>query len=141
MLAGMTPLAIVQFTTSPIVASVHLRLPQYARASREILTRFAKHVPGETVVNVTTLNAIGKPRLSTMKVSDLRPAKKRFGLVNYVRDTRAENATRKWWMFRAVGNFRIEPGSRHAKEAWVWGEVAEGIAARSKEAGEGVAGG
>ncbi|EOO00680.1 putative paired amphipathic helix protein [Phaeoacremonium minimum UCRPA7] len=135
-LCGTIPLLIIAYTTSPFVAWVHLRLPPYARHSREVLQRFARTMPPNTRLQVTTMNMIGKPRVSDMTVSDLRPAHQRLGVVNYVRDTALENAARPWWMFRAVGRFSIQrasSGTADAKEGWVWREVADGIARRQEQ--------
>ena len=63
-----------------------------------------------------------------MTVGDLVPLKKKLGLVNYVRgDVKAENERRKWYMFRAVGEFNIAPagkgGDRRLGAGFVWPEV------------------
>ncbi|KAJ9132993.1 hypothetical protein NKR23_g11056 [Pleurostoma richardsiae] len=129
---GIVPLAFVAYTTSPFVAWIHLRLPPHARLSRDALAAFLRSPPPATRLDVTTMNIIGKPRRSQMTLADLRPARRRLGMVNYVRDTGAEDASRPWYMFRAVGNFKIEPvagGERN--NAWVWREVAAAIARRN----------
>lgn len=117
------------YTTSPFAAFVHLRLPPYARASRELLARFARTCPPNTPVEVTTMNLTGKPRVSHMMLSDLRPVRQRLGMANYARDTAAENARRSWYMFPAVGRFNIQARSG-AREGWVWEEIAAGLARR-----------
>ncbi|KAK4040068.1 hypothetical protein C8A01DRAFT_35940 [Parachaetomium inaequale] len=135
-LCGVIPGLYVAWSTSPFVAAVHLHLPPYARWSRAILERFARTAPPNTRLDVTTMSLIGKPRVSSMVLSDLRPASRRLGMVNYVRDTSIANAQRKWWRFRAVADFNVqEGGERGVKCGWVWRELKEGIAKRAAAAG------
>ncbi|KAL1835587.1 hypothetical protein VTJ49DRAFT_6438 [Mycothermus thermophilus] len=153
-LCGIVPAIYVAWTTTPFVAAVHVHLPPYARWSRAILERFARSAPPNTRIDVTTMSLIGKPRVSSMVLSDLRPAvvvprgdapgksgpwdrlrgnlARRLGTVNYVRDTTAADRGRKWWRFRAVGQFFIrEDAVDSVKNGWVWKELCEGIAKRA----------
>ncbi|KAK8064788.1 hypothetical protein PG994_007426 [Apiospora phragmitis] len=128
--AAVGPLFIVGYLTSPVVSFMHLRLPPFARMSEEALRSFVRRLPAQaqtTELDITTMSAIAKPRISKVKLSELRPANQRLGIVNYVRDTAAENATRKWYNFRAVGKFNVQ----HNKSPRVWGvwkEIAAMIA-------------
>lgn len=96
-------------------------------------------MPPSTELTVTTMSAIGKPRYSTLRAADLIPTRRRFGVVNYTRDTAAENAGRKWYNFHAVGQFHIRDGAarkvRYQKktlvEAWIWDAIKDKIAKRS----------
>ena len=71
------------------------------------------------------MSVIGKPRVSALTVGDLVPVRRRFGLVNYLRgDVEAENARRRWYMFRAVGQFNVTPGGeRRVGSGFVWEEI------------------
>ncbi|KAK3694686.1 hypothetical protein B0T22DRAFT_78719 [Podospora appendiculata] len=130
---GFIPLLYVAYSTSPFVTTIHMNLPSFARGSAEILQRFAKSAPGNTRLDVTTMSLIGKPRVSSMTLADLRPVKKRLGMVNYERDTSFANAGRKWWRFRAVGTFNIQKGNdKNIKTGWVWREVENGILAKAE---------
>jgi hypothetical protein len=129
-LCGLIPAAYVAWSTSPFVATIHLHLPPYARWSRAILERFARTAPPNTRLDVTTMSLIGKPRVSSMVLSDLRPENRRLGMVNYVRDTSIADAKRKWWRFKAIGEFNVH-GETGVKTGWVWKELKEGIARRS----------
>ncbi|KAH6650593.1 hypothetical protein F5144DRAFT_637588 [Chaetomium tenue] len=136
-LCGLIPAAYVAWSTSSFVAAIHLHLPPYARWSRAILERFARTAPPNTRLDVTTMSLIGKPRTSSMALSDLRPANARFGTVNFVRDTAIADAQRKWWRFRAVANFNVQEGVEGvAKAGWVWKELKGGIAKRAAEGGK-----
>ncbi|KAK4128658.1 hypothetical protein N657DRAFT_32704 [Parathielavia appendiculata] len=137
-LCGLIPAVYVAWSTGPFVAAIHMHLPPYARWSRAILERFARTAPLNTRLDITTMTLIGKPRVSSMTLGDLRPESRRFGMVNYVRDTTLANAQRKWWRFRAVGEFNVQPqqGSGGVKTGWVWNEVKEGIDRRVAAAGE-----
>ncbi|KAK3300522.1 uncharacterized protein B0H64DRAFT_17600 [Chaetomium fimeti] len=141
-LCGLIPAAYVAWSTTPFVAAVHLHLPPYARWSRAILERFARTAPPNTRLDVTTMSLIGKPRVSSMVLSDLRPAppasaRARLGTVNFVRDTALADAQRKWWRFRAVANFNVQEGVEDTvKTGWVWRDVREGIVKRAAAGGD-----
>ncbi|KAL2180504.1 uncharacterized protein P884DRAFT_255677 [Thermothelomyces heterothallicus CBS 202.75] len=131
-LCGIIPAAYVAWTTSPFVAAMHLHLPPYARWSPAILERFARTAPPGTRLDVTTMSLIGKPRVSSMTLADLRPARRRLGTVNYARDTSRLDATRKWWRFRAVAEFSVQEGAeKRVKTGWVWRDIRDGIAKRA----------
>ncbi|KAH8899221.1 hypothetical protein GQ53DRAFT_758462 [Thozetella sp. PMI_491] len=133
LVVGLVPFVFVAYTTSPFVTFINVNLPPFARTNRDMLLRFAKAPPPSTRLEISTLNLIGKPRVSHTTVGDLRPTRRRFGIVNYERDTAAEAARRRWWQLRAVGAFNIQPGMQdRLKTGWVWKEMAEGIGRRNK---------
>ncbi|KAK8008533.1 hypothetical protein PG991_011084 [Apiospora marii] len=128
--AAIGPLVIVGYLTSPFVSFMHLRLPPFARVSEEALRSFVRRLPTQaqaTELDITTMSAIAKPRVSKVRLSELRPASQRLGIVNYVRDTAAENATRKWYNFRAVGKFNVQH-NKSPRVRGVWEEIAGMIA-------------
>ncbi|KAK2595353.1 hypothetical protein QQS21_006953 [Conoideocrella luteorostrata] len=132
-LAGIIPILFIGYTTAPFVTHVHIHLPSVARTSRPVLERFIHAMPPSTLLTFTTMSVIAKPRYSSVTVGELFPARgKRFGLVNYMRDTEKENRTRKWYMYRAVGSFYVQEGGRargkrYEKkgkiDSWVWDAV------------------
>lgn len=137
---GIIPVIYVAYFTTPFVAHIHVHLPPFARWSKPILERFARTAPPNTKIDITTMSLIGKPRVSSMTVSDLRPARARLGLVNYARDTTIADRGRKWWRFKAVSQFAIQETStdlKKIKTGWVWKELAEGIAKRAATETEG----
>ena len=140
------------YSASPFVTAIHLHLPPFARTSAEMLRRFVSNMPPATRLDVVTMSAIGKPRVSSMRVAELRPARERFGMVNYVRDgvavpaaavetkkvagvgagagvkANAELEKRKWWHFPPVKKFNIQEGNEgRTKNGWVWVEVAKTV--------------
>lgn len=84
---------------------------------------------------MTTMSAISKPRYSNLPAGDLIPTSRRFGLINYIRDTTKENENRKWYMFRAVGKFYVQPKKEQRKvryekkkdkvDGWIWDTIKE----------------
>jgi predicted YcjX-like family ATPase len=115
-----------------------MHLPPYARWSQQILERFAKSPPPNTRLDVTTISLIGKPRVSSMTIADLRPTNERFGMVNFVRDTTILNAKRQWWRWRAVAHFNVQENNHGTiKTGWVWNEVAGAIKKRAGPAAAG----
>lgn len=131
MISGTVPMLFVAYISSPFVANIHLRLPAFARHSRDLLTRYSQTLPKDAQLEITTMNFIGKPRVSLVKVAELRPVKERFGLVNYARDTKEMNSKRPWWMTRAVRQFGVHGGTRIKEGTGIWDNIARTIEKRS----------
>ncbi len=135
------PFVFVTYTTAPFVTHMHMRLPAAARTSRAALERFVHTALAPTTpVTVTTMSVIGKPRYSTLRAGDFVPARRRLGLVNYTRDTAAENASRRWYELPAVSKFhvpdvakvsKVRKGGRNLVEPWIWDVVKDKIAKRN----------
>ncbi|KAI1077656.1 hypothetical protein F5B20DRAFT_550901 [Whalleya microplaca] len=121
-LAAIVPMVFVAYATSPFVAFIHLRLPPFARQSEDMLRRFVKSIPPQTELDITTMSFIAKPRTSKVMLSELKPVNRRFGIVNLARDTTAENATREWYRFRAVGNFNVQMNTA-PRVPWAWDNI------------------
>ncbi|OTB05693.1 hypothetical protein M426DRAFT_319681 [Hypoxylon sp. CI-4A] len=121
-LSAIVPLVFVAYTTSPFVSFIHMRLPPFARQSEDMLRRFVRALPPTTELDVTTMSFIAKPRVSRVRVGDLYPASRRFGIANLARDTAAENAGRRWYMFRAVADFNAQSNTV-TRVPWVWESV------------------
>ncbi|KAK0730357.1 hypothetical protein B0H67DRAFT_29480 [Lasiosphaeris hirsuta] len=133
-LCAVVPFIYVAYTTTPFVTAIHLSLPPFARTSAEMLKRFVANVPPTTRLDIQSMSLIGKPRTSSTTVADLRPSNKRFGMVNYERDTKALNKGRKWWRFRAVGKFNVQKGNEgNVKTGWVWQEISKSIAKKAEK--------
>ncbi|KAH9892134.1 hypothetical protein F4778DRAFT_750973 [Xylariomycetidae sp. FL2044] len=126
-LAAIVPLIFVAYTTSPFVPFVHIKLPPFARQSEEMLRRYIRTLPPQTELDMTTMSFIARPRISRVKLNELQPTNKKLGIVNYARDTTAENAARKWYQLPAVGNFSLQ-SNRMPRVSWVWDEIANRIA-------------
>ncbi|KAK7739843.1 hypothetical protein SLS53_005435 [Cytospora paraplurivora] len=130
--ASTIPFLAVWYLTSPMAMWIQMRIPNQFRRSKHLADRYLASLPADAEVTITTMGALGKPRLSHVRVSDLQPARRRFGLVNYVRDVTKENAVRKWWMFRAVGEFRIEDDTTTGRKSrFDWDGVAGQIRERA----------
>lgn len=124
--SGAVPLLFVGWTTSPFVLMVTTRLPPFARTSEAYLKRYLANLPADAVFGVTTMSPIAKPRTSKVLLSELRQTSRRLGIVNYVRDAAAENATRKWYNYRAVDKFSIQTNKSKGQH-WLWDTVAKQI--------------
>lgn len=130
MLSGIVPVVAVAYLTSPFVAHIHLRLPSFARYSREMAARYSQALPKDAKLEVTTMNLIGMPRVTRVNAGDLYPAKRHFGTVNYVRDTK-DMKKRPWYIRRPARQFGISGGVRIAQGSEVWENIAKTIAKRS----------
>jgi hypothetical protein len=132
-LCGAVPLAFVGYCTAPFVALIHVRLPPFARQSREMLGRFARNAPGSTRLDVTTMSIVGRPRTSVVAVSDLYPVRRRFGMVNYARDSADAGPPPPRWRLQrpSADKFSIQGhGAENVSNGWVWKEIANGIERR-----------
>ncbi|KID94096.1 hypothetical protein MAJ_09935, partial [Metarhizium majus ARSEF 297] len=134
---GIVPAVFVAWSTAPFVTHVHMHLPAAARASPASLARFVGALPPGARLTLTTMSLVAAG-----------PRSRRLGLVNYVRDTAADNAARRWYMYRAVGAFYVQdsagvPGkqrvtTRHqvrrrnkvVVDTWIWEAVRDKIARR-----------
>lgn len=112
-LSGIVPLVFVGWVTAPYVLFVHVRVPPHARVTREALSRHLARLRPDERLAVTTMSAIAKPRVSAVRVAELRRADPALGLYNLVRadaDVAAENARRRWYHFGAVSRFNVQDG-------------------------------
>ncbi|KAK0631951.1 hypothetical protein B0T14DRAFT_490401 [Immersiella caudata] len=126
LLCGICPILYVTYSASPFVTAVHLHLPPFARTSAEMLRRFVANAPPATKLDIVSQSFIGKPRVSTITMGELKPCKKRWGMVNFERDTATANEERKWYHWRAIGKFNIQEGNEgKTKNGWVWPEIAK----------------
>ncbi|KAI0810392.1 hypothetical protein GGR55DRAFT_137582 [Xylaria sp. FL0064] len=125
-LCAIAPLVFVAYITSPFVSFIHVRLPPFARQSAAMVQRYLANIPMDAELEITTMSFIAKPRTSVVKLSELVPVNKRFGIVNIARDTAAENAARKWYMFRAVGDFYVPKANGSSNDrGWnlLWNKI------------------
>lgn len=96
----------------------------YARQSQEMMLRYVKNLPKDAELDITTMNLIGKPRVSRMKVSELYPRETRYpGAPNCQRDTKGIDARRPWWMGKARSLFSIPHDMGRMKGPNVMGDV------------------
>lgn len=126
--ASTIPFLAIWYLTSPMVMWIHIPIPKGFQRHPKRLEQFIEHAPPATEITLTTMGALCKPRVSTVQLKDLRREKRRFGLVNYVRDVSRENADRKWYQFRAVSEFRIEDErllKSKAEQSWRWYSLAK----------------
>ena len=113
------------FITSPFVAFIFLRPPPAARASPELLARWAANLPQSTEVRFTTLGLIGMRRGYQAPFSTLRRQEKKrpfWNIANLV----VAGATREKatglvpWIRRQQGQFFVGEQRRKGLEAEVW---------------------
>jgi hypothetical protein len=123
----------VASTTAPFVPFVHIRLPLFARQSREKLLRWAKDIPPDTEIDMTTMRFFGWTRITRLRLGDLSPARKRrVGVTNLVWSPRepAPIIRRPWWKTKAPTKFYIGKDQSKSREPFVWQQVSESIAKR-----------
>ncbi|KAH7327179.1 hypothetical protein BKA65DRAFT_554739 [Rhexocercosporidium sp. MPI-PUGE-AT-0058] len=132
MISGLVPVSVVAYISAPFVTYIHLRLPIFARQSQEMLLRYSKSLPKNAELDITTMNFIGKPRVTRVKAGDLRAVKERFGFANYCRDTKVLNSKRPWWMGKAVRQFGVTNERSGVMGGEIWENVAKGIKKNQK---------
>ncbi|EPE10068.1 paired amphipathic helix protein [Ophiostoma piceae UAMH 11346] len=82
---GIVPFSVIAYTSSPFVVFIHLRLPAFARhPDPELLRRFVRNIPAGTKLDITTMNLVGRPRVTSVPVGDIVPAHERFRIVNFI---------------------------------------------------------
>ncbi|KAI2603777.1 uncharacterized protein GGS25DRAFT_505421 [Hypoxylon fragiforme] len=128
---AIAPLIFVQYSTSPFVSCIHVRLPGIARRSEEALRRYLQGLSADAELAITTTSLIAKPRVSYVRLRDLQPVRRRFGIVSLSRDPTAENAARKWYMFRAVRDFNTQLNAA-PPVPWAW-DIVMGIIKRQSQ--------
>lgn len=117
---------IVMYTTAPFVAYVHLRIPSFARRSKEALLRWASRIPGDTELDLTTMRAYGKLRVSRLLVKDLRHTSSWTSIANFSRVLPASpdvSTKRRWWMLKPMRGFYVGSERRTVRESSIWQEV------------------
>lgn len=107
-IGGAIPMVFVTYTTAPFVSYVHIKLPAFARRSKEQLVKWIEQVPANTEIDLTTMRFSGRVRVCRMLLSDLKETKARLGVANLAR---ASNSTvsksRPWWMGREPDCFYV----------------------------------
>ena len=117
----------VMYFTAPFVSYVHIRLPLFARRSREQLLRWAESMSPTTEIDLTTMRFYGRPRVSRMPLQDLRKAKPSFGIANLIRVQKPPHAKtgRPWWMGKPLTGFYVGNERGQSREPAVWQKVLE----------------
>jgi len=120
------------YIASPFVAHIHLHLPAYVRHSHELLLRYVRSLPADAKLEFTTMNSIGIPRVTPVKVSDLRPVKERLGMVNYVaKDVFLEGPQR--WRMANRRQFGVHGGDKiQGRFPGMWNDIVKLIERRKK---------
>ena len=130
---GAIPMLFVGYTTKPFVNYVHIRLPIFARQSQEHLLRWSKNIAPETEIDMTTLRLDGLPRVSRMRVVDLRERKRSaLSVANLARVPARSDSTkeRSWWTRREVTQFFVRHHEGKGREPAIWLSVLEAIRTR-----------
>jgi hypothetical protein len=92
-----------------------------------MLMRYTKALPKDAELDITTMNFIGKPRVTRVKIAELHSVKERFGLANYARDTKLVNSKRPWYIGKAVRQFGVHSSTSRIMGGEVWGNIAKRI--------------
>ena len=119
----------IAYSTAPFVSYVHIKLPGFARHSKDQLMQWVKQVPRNAEIDLTTMRFSGRPRVSRMLISDLKETEARLGVANLAR---VSNLTiRPWWMGKEPTLFYVTPKSAVRKNApWqkaIWQHISDRI--------------
>lgn len=126
--AGAVPLLYVTYCAAPFVAFVHIKLPVFARRSKDQLLKWAQNIPPNTELDMTTIRSYGSLRISRMPISELHPAKTRFGIENLVRVPKFPMLNKKpWWAAKERNFFFVGNARRKTVETTVWQKALEKI--------------
>lgn len=146
---GLIPPVFVAISTAAFVTHIHVRVPQrlVSQGPSSLLAAGRRKgaadsaLSPDTTVVLTTMSLIAKPRRTAFPLRELEPSRRRFGLVNYVRDQPAASvvedaARRKWYHWRPVKQFyvqearpvrkvRYEEPKKNAVQGWLWEHIRE----------------
>ena len=118
----------VMYYSAPFVAYVHIKLPIFARRSREQLLKWAQDIPPTTEIDLTTIKSYGSLRISRMPISELHPTKARFGIQNLVRVPHFSSTKKKpWWAPKERNLFFVGNERRKTVETAVWQKALENM--------------
>ncbi|KZF26248.1 hypothetical protein L228DRAFT_242688 [Xylona heveae TC161] len=125
MVGGSIPILFVTYTTAPFVHYVHLQLPMFARASKDVLQRYTQHLPADAKLHFTTMRLIGTSRISTIRLSELKFAKGRAGVANLKRilSKRAQETQSPWWMGKPLTDFYVKQSEGNSRQLGIWENV------------------
>lgn len=126
---GIIPLLFVTISTAPFVTYIHLRLPQYARLSKDMLTRYLRTLPKSGELDITTITLIGRPRVQRLQFGDLKARQpKLLNVANF--ETERIDASRPWWAFgQGQRQYAIGEAKGKSREGWAWDVVSETVRA------------
>ncbi|KAL8859672.1 MAG: hypothetical protein Q9178_003786 [Gyalolechia marmorata] len=128
-ICGAIPMLVVTYATAPFVTYIHLKLPFYARRSKEDLMKFVNKVPMSTEIDLTTIGQFGWPHVYRMPLAELKKAKYALSAANLERvlPSSALKPNRSWWKSSLPTKFyvRNEPVGRRGPSAWqkVWAQL------------------
>ena len=121
------------YYASPFVAYVHIRLPGFARRSKEQLLRWSEKIPAETEMEMTTMKSYGSLRTSRLRISELRPTKVTFGIQNLLRVPKSSvDQKKRWWAAREQRSFYVGDERRKSVETAVWQKALAQIQATTR---------
>lgn len=108
------PLVLVSFMTAPFVADVFIRLPDWARKSRDSLKTFARRMPPDTRLDFQKIGFLPFPRTRGMQLSELRTLSSSMALANleHVPHANAGKHTPAWLRL-ARGYLYLRPKPSH----------------------------
>lgn len=119
----------VGLTARPFVSSVHIKLPVFARQSKDSLLRWAQNVPPKTKVAMTTMQFHGVPQVSVMAVEDLRQTRSWLNAANLTRSSPSVSppVLRSWWKPKPLLRFYVGVDRKKIREISIWEQVLKKI--------------
>ena len=122
---GAVPMAFTLYFYAPFVSYVHVRLPRFARQSRELAAKWAQNVNRDTEVDLTTIRFSGRSRVQRLPLSGLRRSTGRLGVVNLrIVDM---PTSRPWWKSKPLTDLYVgnERTKRWESQIWrrIWDQI------------------
>jgi len=129
-IGGALPLAFMQYLSPPYVTHAYLHLAPFARYSRQHLKRYLQKLPKDAEMELATIRWFGRPKLTKVKVGDLRLSKERWGCVNVSAPGKKQGRWDKFYL-----DFRGSPAGAAIKVPEVVGEVGKALVRWEEEKG------
>lgn len=118
---------VIAYATAPFVTYMHLKLPHFARRSRDHLMRWVEKIPSDTEIDITMIGFFGWPRVYRMPFSQLRRVRLTLSAANIKRVgmSSALNSKRPWWRGKIPTLFYV--GTDRAQKVSVWPKLVQQV--------------
>jgi hypothetical protein len=81
--AGLTPFALITYTSRPFVTWIHLALPNFARQSPKAALEYSRNLPENAMLQITFMRSTALPAVVETNIADLIPAKSMWRPVTF----------------------------------------------------------
>lgn len=85
-------------SSPPYVTHAYVHLPPWAAAGKQSLMRYLERLPRDAELDLATIRWFGRPKVSRVRLGDLRPCSRRWGCVNTVATSHPKQRERLFYV-------------------------------------------